>query len=153
MNNTTFQFNYITIHLRKRVIFILMKKNTQKQFAGVWLDNAKAIIISNGSKNENGDYTISDKVKAKENQSGGSEHSMNNSKQGDTVKYFKSVSGLLSNYDEILVFGPGKSQEQFKNHLDEDAQFKSKQITIESAEQLTDPQMIAKVRDFFKNRQ
>ncbi len=78
---------------------------------------------------------------------------MNNSKQGYTVKYFKSVSGLLSNYDEILVFGPGKSQEQFKNHLHEDAQFKSKQITIESAEQLTDPQMIAKVRDFFKNRQ
>ena len=78
---------------------------------------------------------------------------MNNSKQGDFVKYFKSVSGLLTNYDEILLFGPGKSQEQFQNHLHEDAHFKTKQITIESAEQLTDPQMISKVREFFKNRQ
>ena len=130
-----------------------MKKNTQKQFAGVWMDNAKAIIISNTPETENSDYTIKDKVKAKENHAGGSEHSMNKSKQGDFAKYFKSVSGLLSNYDEILLFGPGKSQEQFQNHLHEDAHFKTKQITIESAEQLTDPQMISKVREFFKNRQ
>jgi hypothetical protein len=88
-------------------------KKTQKQFAGVWIDNQNAMIITN---------------------------------------HFKSVSTLLLNYDEILVFGPGKSQEQFQNHLKHDAQFKSKQITIESAEQLTDPQMIAKVRDFFKGR-
>ena len=130
-----------------------MKKNTQKQFAGVWLDNTKAIIISNASDDENGDYAVTDKIKSNAHHGGGSEHSMNNSKQSENLKYFKSVSGLLSKYDEILVFGPGKSQEQFQNHLHEDVQFKSKQITIESAEQLSDPQMIAKVRDFFKNRQ
>jgi enhancing lycopene biosynthesis protein 2 len=71
----------------------------------------------------------------------------------NNAKYFKSVSNLLLHYDEILIFGPGKSQEQFQNHLQGDAQFKSKQITIESAEQLMYPQMIAKVRDFFKSRQ
>lgn len=130
-----------------------MKQNNQKQYAGVWLDNDKALIITNTSENENGDYTIQDKVKAKETYGGGSEHSINNAKQSDTLKYFKSVSSLLLNYDEILVFGPGKSQEQFQNHLKEDTQFKSKKITIDSAEQLTDPQIIAKVRDFFKSRQ
>lgn len=130
-----------------------MKQNNQKHYAGVWLDNSKAIIIANTSENESGDYIIQNKVKAKGSQSGGSEHSMNNAKQSDILKYFKSVSSLLLNYDEILVFGPGQSQEQFQNHLKEDAQFKNKQITIDSAEQLSDPQMIAKVRDFFKSRQ
>src|SRR6185436_19558730 len=101
VNNITFLSNCVIIHQPKRVIFIFMKKNTQKQFAGVWMDNAKAIIISNSPETENSDYTIRDKVKAKENHAGGSEHSMNKSKQGDFAKYFKSVSGLLSNYDEI----------------------------------------------------
>ncbi|TKK64214.1 hypothetical protein FC093_22995 [Ilyomonas limi] len=78
---------------------------------------------------------------------------MNNSKQSDSRKYFKALSSLLLNYDEILVFGPGKSQEQFQHYLQEDAQFNSKKITIDSAEHLTDPQMIAKVRNFFKSRQ
>ncbi len=127
-----------------------MKHNNQKQYAGVWLDNDKAIIITKTSENENGDYAIQDKVKSKESHSGGSEHSINNAKQSDSLKYFKSIATLLSSYDEILVFGPGKSQEQFQNHLQDDAQFNSKKISIDSAEQLTDPQMIAKVREFFK---
>ncbi len=130
-----------------------MKQNKQKQYAGVWLDNDKAIIITDTSENDVADYTIQDKLKAREAHSGGSEHSMNNSKQSDSLKYFKALSSLLLNYDEILVFGPGKSQEQFQNHLREDTQFNSKKVTIDSAEHLTDPQMIAKVRDFFKLRQ
>jgi stalled ribosome rescue protein Dom34 len=127
-----------------------MKQEHKKKYAGVWLDNHKAMIISDTSGN---DYTINDKVIATDNHSGGSEHSMNNARQSDLLKYYKTVSSRLLNYDEILIFGPGKSQEQLQHHLQEDAQFKSKQISIESAEQLTDPQMIAKVRDFFKSRQ
>ncbi len=130
-----------------------MKQYNQKQYAGVWLDSDKAMIITTNPDNANGDYIIQNKIKARENHSGGSEHSINNSKKTDTLKYFKSVASLLSNYDEIFIFGPGKSQEQFLNHLQEDVQFKNKQITIESAEHLTDPQMIAKVKDFFKSHQ
>lgn len=125
-------------------------KDNQKQYAGVWLDNSSAVIISKTSGNDNSEYAIQDKVKAQENQSGGSEHTMNNAKQTGNIKYYKSVSALLLPYDEILIFGPGKAQEQFKNYLQEDAQFKSKQISIDSGEHLTDPQMIAKVRTFFK---
>lgn len=124
----------------------------KKQHVGIWLDNHKAIIISNDSDGSE-DYSISNQVKATEHHGGGSEHSMNNSKQADNIKFFKSVSNLLMDYDEILLFGPGKSQEQFQNHLHNDPQFKSKKITIDTAGQLTDPQMIAQVRDFFKNRQ
>lgn len=127
-----------------------MKQNKHKQYAGVWLDNHQAMIIT--QEDQQGEYSIHDKLKAKEAHSGGSEHTMNNAKQSDSLKYFKSVSNLLMKYDEILIFGPGKSQEQFQNHLQEDVQFKSKKISIDSAEQLTDPQMIAKVREFFKNK-
>jgi hypothetical protein len=49
-----------------------------------------------------------------------------------------------------LIFGPGKAQEQFKNHLESDSQFNKKDISIDSADQLTEPQMVAQVRNFFK---
>ncbi len=126
-----------------------MKQQSKKKHAGVWLDNQKALIIANSSEMENSEYAVMEKIKAADHFGGGSEHSMNNAKQSDNQKYFKSVAGTLLNYDEILIFGPGKSQEQFQNYLHEDAQFGSKKITIDSAEQLTDPQMLAKVRNFF----
>jgi len=130
-----------------------MKQHNPKQFAGVCLDSHNAIIIANTSETENGDYSIQDKVQASEYHGGKGEHFMHNAEQSNHLKYFKSVANLLLNFDEILVFGPGKSQEEFINFLHEDAQFKSKKITIDSAGQLTDPQMIAKVRDFFKSHQ
>lgn len=128
-----------------------MKQHKSKTYAGVWLDTQQAMIISKNDDNEQGDFAILEKVKAKAAHGSGSEHTINNAKHADTIKYFKSVSSLLLDYDEILVFGPGKSQEQFQNILKEDVQFKSKKISIDSAEHLTDPQMIAKVRDFFKS--
>jgi hypothetical protein len=128
-----------------------MKQNKQKLHAGVWLDNSSAIIITNDAE-EDSDYVIQDKINSGKNHGGGSEHSIHNSEQSDAIKYFKSVSALLLKYDEIFIFGPGKAQEQLQNHLSVDSQFKSKKITIDSAAHLTDPQMIAKVRDFFKLR-
>lgn len=127
-----------------------MKQNKEKKYAGVWLDNHNAIIIANSIKEGNDIFEIGHRVKANEHHIGGSEHSMNNAKKSDMRKYFKQVSGLLLNYDAILVFGPGKSQEEFINVLSEDANFKNIQITLSNTGQLTDPQMIAKVRDFFK---
>jgi hypothetical protein len=127
-----------------------MKEQHKKQQAGVWIDTGKAWVIAPDPDGESGAYSIQDKIKAGENQSGGSEHSMNNAKQTDLLKFFKSLSGKLSGFDELFIFGPGKSQEQLHNHLKEDGQFKNKKISISSADHLTEPQMLAKVREFFK---
>ncbi|HJW27742.1 MAG TPA: hypothetical protein VJ508_00660, partial [Saprospiraceae bacterium] len=59
---------------------------------------------------------------------------------------------LLLNYDEILIFGPGKSQEELRNFLHEDAHFNSKRIILTTSQHITDHQMIATVRDFFKDQ-
>jgi hypothetical protein len=127
-----------------------MKQKNVKQYAGVCMDNANAIIISRDADATLPDFDIREKVKAGGARSGGSEHSMNNAQHTDELKYFKSVAAHLLPFDEILIFGTGQAQEQFQNYLKKDGQFSSKQITIDTAEHLTDPQMIAKVRDFFK---
>ena len=54
-----------------------MKEQAQKQFAGVWLDNRHATIITNSSE-VNGEYSVLEKVQASVSQAAGSEHTMNN---------------------------------------------------------------------------
>ena len=130
----------------------MIKQQVQKQFVGVWLDNRHATIITNSSE-VNGEYSVLEKVQASVSQAAGSEHTMNNSKKTEQLKYFKTLSLLLIPFDEILIFGPGQLQEQLQHHLRDDAQFKNKRIMIHSSDQLTDPQRIAKVRSFFKSRQ
>lgn len=125
-----------------------MKDFNEKQVAGIWMDNNKACVITRDSAGN--EFTILQTIKADDSRGGGSEHSMNNAKQGNSAKFYKSISALLQNYDKLLIFGPGKAQEQFKNHLEADAQFAKKNISIDSADQLTEPQMIAQVREFFK---
>lgn len=129
-----------------------MNKNNPLQYAGVWMDNEKAVIISRADEAE-ATYSITNKLKATAHHAGGSEHAINNAHQGETIKYFKSLAAMLQAYDEILVFGPGKAQEQFQNYVNNDAPFKNKKIHIDSGEHLTDPQMIAKVKAFFKSHQ
>jgi hypothetical protein len=60
----------------------------------------------------------------------------------------KLFQNCLLNFDEILVFGPGKSHEPFQHHLQEDAQFDSTEISVNSSDLLLNPQVIKKVRNF-----
>ena len=122
---------------------------TQRQ-AGLWLDQRSAILISKDREIPDGDYAIQGKLDAGEEQRGGNEHAMNSGKQSDTLKYFKAVAGLVSGYNEILIFGPGKAQEQFRNFLMDDAHFNDTKITLDTSDHQTAPQMVAQVRDFFQ---
>ncbi len=125
-----------------------MKDFNEKQVAGIWMDNNKASLITRDSTDN--EFAVLQTVKSDDHRGGGSEHSINNAKQGDNVKFFKSISVLLSGYHKLLIFGPGKAQEQFKNYLEADMQFAKKDISIETSDQLTEPQMVAQVRNFFK---
>jgi stalled ribosome rescue protein Dom34 len=99
-----------------------------------------------------GAFTIQqDKIVAGEYRGDKGEHAANNAEKTDNRKYFKTIGNHLLKYDEIFIFGPGKSQEELLNFLHEDNHFKSKKITLGSAEKMSEPQTVAKVREFFKS--
>ncbi|MEO8583279.1 MAG: hypothetical protein ABI415_05750 [Flavitalea sp.] len=124
-------------------------KQHEKRSAGVWLDQHHALLITHSTIEGEG-FAVTEKIASEENHSSGSEHSMNNAKQGERIKYFKTVAHQLLNYDELLLFGPGTAQEQFLKFLQEDGQFKKTKISLDTANQLTEPQVIARVRTFFQ---
>ena len=59
------------------------------------------------------------------------------------------LSDRLKNYDNILLFGPTSAKDELNNKLRTDKHFAAKTLKVESAGQLTENQMIAKVKKFF----
>lgn len=125
-------------------------KNHPRRVAGVYLDHTKAVIIRPAPDYEEGDYIIQDKIDAEHHSRRGDKDAANHAEQSELLKYYKSVASLLHVYDELYIFGPGNAQEQFQNHIREDAQFNSTDFTIHSSEQLTEAQMIVNVRAHFE---
>ena len=109
------------------------------------MDHHQAIFITAA----NGSFAIHEKVVAGEYHGDKGEHAYMNAEKTDNRKYFKTIAQRLLNFDEVLIFGPGKSQEELLNFLHEDQHFKHKKITLDTAAQISDNQMIATVRDFF----
>lgn len=126
-----------------------MKQQQKKRLAGVYLDSQQAVVIRPAPDYEEGDYIVQDRIEVEKNDRSGDKDSRNQAKQMDLLKYYKSVAALLLVYEELYIFGPGNAQEQFQNHLKGDAQFKQKDFSIDSSEQMTEPQMIVKVREHF----
>ncbi len=129
-----------------------MKQQQQKRVAGVYLDSTKAVVIRPAPDYEEGDYIVQDRIEADIHDRAGDKDSRNQAKQSDMLKYYKSVAALLLVYNELYIFGPGNAQEQFQNHLKNDAQFNQKEFAIDSSEQMTEPQMIVKVRTHFSEK-
>ena len=129
-----------------------MKQQQQKRVAGVYLDSTKAVVIRPAPDYEEGDYIIQDRIEPGAHDRQGDKDSKNQARQSDLLKYYKSLAALLLVYDELYIFGPGNAQEQFQNHLRDDAQFNQKEFAIDSSEQMTEPQMIVKVRTHFSEQ-
>jgi stalled ribosome rescue protein Dom34 len=126
-----------------------MSNQNVKLSAGVWMDNQNAMVISRPEASNLEDFEIRNKVKSKEYHGGKGEHGSNNADQANSQHFYKDIAHLLLPFDEILIFGPGKAQEEFQNYLKADMHFDRKKIVIDSADRLSDPQMIAKVRTHF----
>ena len=126
-----------------------MKQKHALQHAGIWLDGHHAILVANAPGNETEDFVIETRIQPSEHPSSGSEHTRQNSKQGDHLHFFKEVAAALLPFDEILVIGPGTAQEQLLHFLQTDNQFAHKKITLGTASQLSDHELIDRVRSFF----
>lgn len=119
-----------------------------KSSIGIYLDNEKAILITNQSDDKDHGFSIVSTIKAPEKHNS-EEHNKNHAKQNELKSFFKSIANQVSDFENIYIFGSGISQEQFKNHLAEDSHFKGKKIEIGTANNLTEGQIIAKVNEYF----
>lgn len=122
---------------------------TEKKLSGLWLDQHKAIVVKNHDAQNAFKFFLCSPVKAEVQHGNSNENAANNAEQTNKAKYFKEIAHLLTNSEEVFITGPGTIQEELKKFLHDTAQFKNLKITLGTAQQMSDEEVLDAVKSHF----
>ncbi|BAX80041.1 hypothetical protein [Labilibaculum antarcticum] len=122
-----------------------------KKKLGVWMDHTIAHIIEI-NKNTITSKTIESLSLQGENQNFGKDESLkHNTEKGELSEFFKRLREVIKDYSEVILFGPTNAKIELHNLLKEDSHFNNIKIDTETADNLTENQMHAFVKEHFEN--
>ena len=119
---------------------------------GVWIDHKKAVIVSIAA----GHVT----TRTQESDVGPHPHFSGSQESGGEKKYeerhsheldrfYDQVISQLGEPDALLLFGPGEAKLQLKDRLGRSNALSERIVAVESTDKMTDPQIVAKVKEHF----
>ncbi len=79
-------------------------------------------------------------------------HHVNDKNHADEEKFYHEVAAQMNDAKELLIVGPGMGKTHFQHHLDKHnhKNLAGSVVAVESMDQLTDAQILAAARKFFK---
>ena len=121
--------------------------------AGIWIDHEKAVIVS-----ASGDLvttkTLTSDVEPHPRysgqQDGEGEKKYEARHQQGLERYYDEVIGRLGQPEALLIFGPGEAKLELDARLSRSKDPRSPAVDIEASDRLTEPQIVAKVREHFR---
>lgn len=122
---------------------------TDKKVAGLWIDTHKAIVVKNHDAQNAFKFFLCNPIKAEIQHGNSNENAANNAEQTNKMKFFKEIDHLIENTEELYVTGPGQVQEELKRYLHDTAQFKNLKITLDTAQQMSEEQVLETVKKHF----
>ncbi len=119
---------------------------------GIWIDHKKAVIVS-ASSGEVTVKTLKSEVGPHPRFSGppdgGGEQKYEARHDQHLDRYYDEVISQLGQPEAILIFGPGEAKLQLKERLSRSKALSERLVGIESTDKLTDPQIVAKVKEHY----
>ena len=119
---------------------------------GVWIDHKKAVIVSIAA-GEVSTRTLTSNIGAHPHysgsQEGGGEKKYEERYNQDLDRYYDDVIGQLGQPDTVLLFGPGEAKLQLEQRLGRSHGSSRMIVAVETADKLTDPQIVAKVKGHY----
>lgn len=118
---------------------------------GIWMDHSIANVIDLKSKTHNQsieshfDFEIKKEALAK------SESLMHNKKQQMDDAYFKEISDVILNYENVILFGPTNAKTELHNYLELDSHFKDIDIKVVPSDKMSKNEKVAFVLNYFYN--
>lgn len=122
---------------------------SDKKLAGLWLDQHKAVVVKNHDAQNAFKFFLCSPVNAIVQHGNSNENAGNNAEQTNKAKFFKEIAHLLTNSEEVYVTGSGTIQEELKSYLHDTAQFKNLKLTLDTAQQMSDEQVLETVKKHF----
>ena len=133
---------------------------------GVWIDHSKAHLVGFKSgevkllesvdspyesiKRIEGEGNDTTRFSPNSEHASNNEYRKNNTAQNEINEYLRLMEHKLQPFEDILLFGPGTMKEKLKNRMKENKAFNGKWMSVESSDKLTENQLLAFVREFFK---
>ena len=119
---------------------------------GIWIDHQKAVIVS-ASADSVTTKTLESDVESHPRysgqQDGGGEKKYEERHTQHLDRYYDEVVRQLADADELLIFGPGEAKLELKERLRRSKAHSERAVGIETTDKLTDPQIVAKVKEHF----
>jgi len=115
------------------------------------MDHAHANIIEFSDEPATAKMVYSDFSKQDKNETlQRGEGEMHQKEQHQTLKYYKTLSAIIRDYDEVVLFGPTDAKTELFNYLRNHPIYDKIKIKAINSDKLTDAQQHAFVRKFFK---
>ncbi len=121
-----------------------------KTTAGLWIDHRKAIIVFLNDDKEEIKQIKSDFEKPHDS-SGSSiraDDLIQNENTEHLNKYYDEVISALQNTEAVFILGPGEAKGELQKRF-EKSNHNGPEIEVETADKMTENQLVAKVRDYF----
>jgi hypothetical protein len=132
-----------------------------KRAMGLWIDHRKAVIVAVSSKGEETSVIESNAEKHPgrfagvrsttpyEAQKVSADDRLDRKFADQLNSYYDEVISVLRDAESILLFGPGEAKGELKKRL-EDEHLTHLLQAVETVDHMTDRQIAAKVREYFK---
>ena len=120
---------------------------------GIWIDHKRAVIVS-VSAGRVTTKTLESEVGAHSRYSGQQDDAGEKKfeeRHGQRLEqYYDEVISQLGQPEALLIFGPGEAKLELKERLSRSKALSGRLVDIETADKLTDPQIVARVKEHFR---
>jgi stalled ribosome rescue protein Dom34 len=123
-----------------------------KKKVGLWIDDKKAVIFSltnEGAAIKRISSEADNSIRSSGDiQKGAAVENLNKHSPGHQNDYYDEVFSQIRDAESILIFGPGEAKVELKNRL-EKVKLHGNIVGMETADKMTDNQIVTKVRQHF----
>ena len=119
---------------------------------GIWIDHKRAVIVSasaGGVTTKTLESEVGRHPRYSGQQDGGGEKKYEERHGQHLDRYYDDVISELGQPEALLIFGPGEAKLELKERLSRSEALSESTIDIETTDKLTDPQIVAKVNEYF----
>jgi hypothetical protein len=118
---------------------------------GIWMDHANANLIEFDSdvaatKTISSDFDAEDRAATFQR----SENEMHNKEQQKHATFYKNLSAVIRNFDEVILFGPTDAKNELYNLLKENHQFDKIKIEVKNSDKMNYKEQHNFVDDHFR---
>jgi len=134
-----------------------------KRQVGIWMNTDKAVLVNLLDGKEENVQTIESEIEARPHNPGDNkpgaragtilldvDKKKTHRKNHQMHEYFEKVmDSIKSEANEIYIFGPANTKKHFEKEVRKSSKLNPEKLEVESADKMTQPQLIAKVKDHF----